>query len=251
MKKIIFSLVFAGMVNFGFAQCEPVYSINESFDDWEEIDECWATVGNGGMVYADSNVTFYGFMGGGISMYLISPEIVAGNYTLMFDAATLSLGGEQTEGVTLEIGTLTSNTEVSSFSSVSETYTLLNDGQTLQIPVSFTAEDKYFAVKVSVMVPHSAAGIDNLVLVPETAGVEDSNSVQLQVYPNPVLNQLNIVSEETIQEVKIYHATGQLVTAVEPNNPQAVLNIGTLKPGIYIAQIITSKGMQTRKLIKK
>ena len=251
MKKIIFSLAFAGMATLGFGQCEPVSSINENFDSWEEIDECWSTVTNGGMIYADSNVTFYGFMGGGISMYLISPEIVAGDYALTFDASTLSLGGEQAEGVTLEVGTVTTAGDTSSFTSVSETYTLLNDGQSIQVPVSFTEENKYFAVKISVTAPHSAAGIDNLVLAAETAGVKDLNDVKAQVYPNPVTDQMNISAEESIREVKIYNMAGQLAVSARPNNQTTVVNMASLKPGVYIAQIVTARGTQTTKVIKK
>lgn len=251
MKKVILSLGFACMATFGFSQCDAVYSINENFDDWEEIDECWTTVSNGGMVYADSNVTFYGFMGGDISMYLISPEIVEGSYVLTFDAATLSLGGEQTEGVTLQVGTVTGTNDMNSFSSVSETYALLNDGRLVQVPVTFTAEAKYFAVKISVNVPHSAAGIDNLTLVPNTAGTNDLNTQKVQIYPNPVKEQMNISSQKTIEQVKVFNMAGQLVVSTKVDDKTASLNLSSLKSGVYIVQITTSEGIETKKVIKK
>lgn len=251
MKKGLFILSFAFMAVFASAQCDPVTEINENFNSWEEIDPCWTAVSNGGMVYADSNITFYSFMSANISMYFISPEIVEGEYILSFDAGTIPLGEEQTEGVTLEVGTLATNGDTSSFIAVNEPVTLLNDFQTVEVPVTFTADAKYFAVKVSTLAPHSAAGIDNLVLSPSLAGVNDLNNATVQVYPNPVVNQMQISADANIQEVKIYSLTGQLVQNQKLNGKSANLNVSALKAGVYVAQIITEKGVQTVKVLKK
>lgn len=251
MKKTLLSLFWAGMATMGFAQCEPVYVINENFDAWEEIDPCWTDIGNGGMIYADSNVTFYGFMGGPMSMYLITPEIAAGNYTLTFDAASLSLDGSQTEGITLEVGTLTSNADFSSFSSISEVYPLENAGEAVQVPVTASEEVKFIAFKVSVLVPHSAAGIDNVVLTAATAGVGDLNPMQAEIYPNPVRNELNLVSELKMNEIRIFNALGQMVISEKPEALQTKIDVSTLKPGLYIVQILTEKGVQSVKVVKK
>lgn len=251
MKKGLFILSFAFFAVFAAAQCDPVAEINENFDSWDGIDPCWTTVSNGGMVYPDSNITFYSFQSANISMYLISPEIVEGEYILSFDAGTIPLGEEQTEGVTLEIGTLSTNGDSSSFVAVNEPVTLLNDFQTVEVPVTFTADAKYFAVKVSTLAPHSAAGIDNLVLAPSLAGVNDLNSATVQVYPNPVVNQLQISADANIREVKIYSLTGQLVQNQKCNEKSVNLNVSALKSGVYVAQIITDKGIQTVKVLKK
>ena len=259
MKKGLLSLVMVFVAVFASAQCDPVSAINENFDTWEGdpfggvmgIGECWTTIGNGGMVYGDHNVTFYSFSSPNINMFLSSPEIVAGDYDLTFDAMTVSMDGSQTEGVTVEVGTLTIANDASTYVAISEPVALTNDAQSIQLPISLTANAKFIAVKISTTAPHSAAGIDNFVLTPETAGVNDLNQVKVQVYPNPAANQLTISSDETIQDVKIFNVSGQLVQNIKMNSKTSTVNVSALKSGVYIAQIQTEKGIQTVKVLKK
>lgn len=259
MKKGLLSLVMIFVAVFASAQCDPVSAINENFDTWEGdpfsgvmgIGECWSTIGNGGMIYGDHNVTFYSFSSPNINMFLSSPEVVAGDYNLTFDAMTISMDGSQTEGVAVEVGTLTSATDASTYVAISEPFALTNDAQSIQLPISLTADAKFIAVKISTTAPHSAAGIDNFVLVPETAGVNDLNQVKVQVYPNPIVNQMHISADANIQEVKIFSVSGQLVQNIKLNSKSTTLNVSALKAGVYIAQIKTEKGMQTVKVVKK
>ncbi len=81
--------------------------------------------------------------------------------------------------------------------------------------------------------------------------VADVELAKVQVYPNPVVNQLNVSSESNIKEVKIFSVNGQLVSSVKPNSKSTSVNVSALKTGVYVAQIITDNGVQTAKVIKK
>lgn len=81
--------------------------------------------------------------------------------------------------------------------------------------------------------------------------VADVEMAKVQVYPNPVVNQLNVSAQENIKEVKIFSVNGQLITSVKPNVKSTVVNVSSLKPGVYVAQIFTESGVQTAKVIKK
>jgi len=251
MKKGLLSLVFAFAAVFASAQCDPVSSIDENFDDWEEINECWTGINNGGMFLVDGDITFYTFLTPNLDMYLISPEITAGDYTLSFDFGTASMDGEEVEGITVEAGTLTSNENADSFVSLGEAIETTIATQTMELQVTLTSDVKYFVIKVHAVAPHSAAIVDNLVLAPAVAGVNDLNNNVVQVYPNPVVDQMHISAESNIQEVKIYSLTGQLVQNLKLNGKSANLNVSALKAGVYVAQIITEKGVQTVKVLKK
>lgn len=88
----------------------------------------------------------------------------------------------------------------------------------------------------------------------KVAGTMDVNDLELakvQVYPNPVVNQLNINSKERVQEVRIFNVSGQLVLATKMNADSGTLNVSALKSGVYVIQIQTAKGVQSTKLIKK
>ena len=67
-------------------------------------------------------------------------------------------------------------------------------------------------------------------------GIHDYNPLQLNVYPNPVTDQLNIVNPDgNIQTVTLYNASGQLVlqTAVS-SSPILEINVTSLPKGFYI-----------------
>jgi|GEM_PF-1727497 len=255
MKKGLLSLVLVLATITGFGQCDPVNGINENFDTWEgnpfggdmAIGECWSTIPNGGYVYGDTNVTFYAFMSPNLDMYLISPEIVEGDYDLSFDAGVI---GDIVDGISIQVGTVSGNSDASSFTAIGDAVTLTSDAQTLNFSLTTTATNKYIAFKVMTTTPHSAAGIDNVVLSP-SLGVSDIDAVKVSLYPNPVVNELNLTAKETIKEVKIFSMNGQLVQDAKFNNNSATVNMSALKTGVYVAQVLTAKGIQTVKVVKK
>lgn len=67
-------------------------------------------------------------------------------------------------------------------------------------------------------------------------GINDYKPLTLNIYPNPVTDQLHIVNPDgNIQTVTVYNASGQLVlqTAVS-NSPILEINVNTLPNGFYI-----------------
>lgn len=80
---------------------------------------------------------------------------------------------------------------------------------------------------------------------------DDFTNVEISVYPNPVVNQLNISAKELIKEIKIYSLDGQLIHATKTNLSQTNINLSSLKAGVYIAQIVTESGVATKKIVKK
>src|SRR5690606_9332855 len=105
--------------------------------------------------------------------------------TFDFSTATMGEGGEEVEGITVEVGTVTSNADADSFISISEPMATTLVPQVFSVPVSISGDAKYFAIKVHADAPHSAATVDNLVLTP-SLGVKDVDAVKVSAYPNPV-----------------------------------------------------------------
>ncbi|MBR5982614.1 MAG: T9SS type A sorting domain-containing protein [Bacteroidales bacterium] len=87
----------------------------------------------------------------------------------------------------------------------------------------------------------------------EVSGVEESEIANIGLYPNPVGNTLNITSSETISEIEIVNAMGQVVYRMEVNADNAVCNVEELTNGIYVVRIRTqSQGAEIqRKFIKE
>jgi hypothetical protein len=73
----------------------------------------------------------------------------------------------------------------------------------------------------------------------------------VQVFPNPVYQELQIVSAAQIYSVTINGISGNCVkqlTHLDQFNLQ--IETGDLVPGIYMLKIETSKGIVIRKLVK-
>ena len=78
-------------------------------------------------------------------------------------------------------------------------------------------------------------------------GIHDYSPLQLNVYPNPVTDQLNIVNPDgNIQTVSVYNASGQLVlqTAVS-SSPILEINVSSLPNGFYIGTATLNNNQTT------
>jgi YD repeat-containing protein len=84
--------------------------------------------------------------------------------------------------------------------------------------------------------------------------VEDfENSKSFTLFPNPFQEELNISSkEQNISQVQLYDITGKLIQEEKVNNQNSfTLKTNDLPIGTYLVNIITDKGKETYKVIKK
>jgi hypothetical protein len=90
-----------------------------------------------------------------------------------------------------------------------------------------------------------------LQLSSSTGIIETVTDPSLLVYPNPVTEELHIMSETKIQSVTLSGLSGnciQLLTNISEYT--LLINTRNLAPGMYMLRIETSKGIVVRKLIK-
>ncbi len=81
--------------------------------------------------------------------------------------------------------------------------------------------------------------------------VTDVNSElrEVKVYPNPMLDELNVRSEEAIQEVALYNAVGQLVLhGAGGGQRSAKLAVGQLPAGVYMVRV---NGQYVNRIVKQ
>lgn len=76
----------------------------------------------------------------------------------------------------------------------------------------------------------------------QTTEVLSHKALNVQLYPNPVGEMLNISVDEDISEVKLYSNLGQLVLS-SINNKQ--INVSQLPKGVYVASIKTAGSKTT------
>lgn len=71
---------------------------------------------------------------------------------------------------------------------------------------------------------------------------------EVLVYPNPVLNSLNIVSDSWVEKVEIYSLTGILVQRTEANIK--TIDMSSLNRGTYLIMVFTEQGLFRQTIIK-
>lgn len=160
MRKI----VFAGIVAFGGfftanAQCKTLSNLTENFDTWKDINKCWTAQSGKAMLYpSDKKIIFYSMNSPGENMYLVTPKIKAGTYTLSMDIA--DNGGE----TTLEIFSINNTSDPKSYVSITKPAKITGDKKTINISLK---NDANLGLKVLLNGVHQAVYMDNLSLKPK------------------------------------------------------------------------------------
>ena len=74
---------------------------------------------------------------------------------------------------------------------------------------------------------------------------------EMQIYPNPVMDILNISGEEKIIKLAIYAADGRKVTEKTLSKNERSINVHSLVQGVYLIQVFTQDDVKTFKFIKR
>lgn len=112
------------------------------------------------------------------------------------------------------------------------------------LPVSLNWTD---VTSFTVTSSGSLFAFDDLSIDSPTLSTENYSLNNAIIYPNPVQDILYISNIKNLKSVKVFNSIGQIVI----NNKNEILDFSNLTKGIYIIQLITEKGIQTKKLIKK
>lgn len=84
-----------------------------------------------------------------------------------------------------------------------------------------------------------------------TLAVADASKNQARVYPNPIVDIVNIDSNSKVSSVQVYDLSGKVVSTHTMNAVKNQINLGKLTPGVYMLKINTESGTQTVKVVKK
>jgi bacillolysin len=85
--------------------------------------------------------------------------------------------------------------------------------------------------------------VDPEVVLPETG--------KIILYPNPVINTLNIMSKEKVRIVRIFSVNGSQVKNMLDNSDHISLDVSNLTKGIYFVEVVTDSGSVNTKIIKQ
>lgn len=90
----------------------------------------------------------------------------------------------------------------------------------------------------------------NWITVTANVGIDEIETLQVNIYPNPASRYLNIESAEAIANVTVYNTVGQQVVSQKANGNTVRLDLGDLTSGTYTLRISGVDGnLTTRKFI--
>ena len=76
------------------------------------------------------------------------------------------------------------------------------------------------------------------------------SSSSIQIFPNPVIDKLQVKSGEQINEVNIYTINGQLISNLHPDLNNYTIDFNAVKAGTYIINVKTQKEAIAYKIVK-
>lgn len=254
--------------------CDAITSFPWTEDFENGINGCWSTIDNDGDGYnwyptlgdsefgnsfgngeTGNSAISNSYVNGGVGAitpdnWLITPAITLpadGNYTLSWFATGASNDyGEEHYAVYVATGntvadftatTAISEETLAGYEWVSRSASLADyAGQTVYVAFRhYSCTDMY------------VLGIDD-VSIAATSGIEDAeNASNVAVYPNPVLNMLNIAGDN-IQKVEVIDINGRTVLS---NDRAGQLDMSNLAEGVYMVRVISADGIHTQKVVKK
>jgi hypothetical protein len=71
------------------------------------------------------------------------------------------------------------------------------------------------------------------------------------MYPNPASTSFTIEAQSSVENVSVYNMLGQEVINSTPNNQQAIIDISTLKTGVYIVKASINGVISSSRLVKE
>lgn len=91
--------------------------------------------------------------------------------------------------------------------------------------------------------------LEESIEVQDATNVEDANLMEVNVFPNPATDRIQIVVNAEILSVKLYDVNGSVVLQSEGN--QEFLNVRGLAKGCYMLSIETPKGVVRKQIVKE
>lgn len=240
-KALYFSLLALGAFSFAKAQnCTAVQTFSENFDNFTAFPQnCWT--GNqptsptmGLTTGTNIGIQLYsGFATGDI--ILVSPEVstIDGQHLLSFDVISISQ-----PGTTIEVGTMSDNTNFSTFSAVGTAFapTAGSTHQTATIPSN--TGHKYLAIKFIHGGGHKALVLDNIEWKSATAGTGKFDTSKVKIYPNPTNGIFTIDTEIEVKSIEVYNTLGQKILTTAQKN----INMENAANGLYIVNVHATDG---------
>lgn len=115
---------------------------------------------------------------------------------------------------------------------------------TIQMPNFGSAGEWTFEVEFNGQFHSHSFFLDDL-----ASGLEEHGDLEWSLTPNPVVDELNIKSNEKIERVMIHDVSGRLCLD-EQGSRKTMVNVTNLEDGLYVCTVFTERGASTLRFVK-
>lgn len=127
----------------------------------------------------------------------------------------------------------------------------INEGQDFAVHIHAVKAVDVDGNEINLSLPEDPASVffQNGMTITKAVDLIEDN--QLEIYPNPATDNLQISLSEELhpQEVEVFDLLGKRVLYSEMYNSQLELNVSRLQYGIYVLKVKTEEGIGTKKIM--
>ncbi len=154
-----------------------------------------------------------------------------------------------TAGFQEQLGLHANITQVGAFAT-------LNTTATEQTATFTPATSGDYNLAFHAMTPAATVGSNGFLLLFEYSievalATTDFTANKTVLYPNPVKNELNIVQQNTIDNVEIYNVLGQRVFSQDYAASNVTVSTEMLNSGTYMVKVVSQSGSTMSKIVKQ
>ena len=185
---------------------------------------------------------------------LVTPELASSNPMQVTFGYRGYLGPYGETPTSFRVGYSSTSNSASSFTwlpSVSITdYPADEEGLFFTYNANVPAGTKYIAIEAVELGTYGSYEdviyIDNFLVTEGQVSVNEYND-NVNVYPNPANNVVNVNAASNINNVEIFNMMGQKVAAFDANDTNVQINTTALSNGMYMMRITTENGVSNQK----
>ncbi len=94
--------------------------------------------------------------------------------------------------------------------------------------------------------------LDNVTTFESSASVHNVNPHAAKVYPNPTTNTLHVsMNDNTVKQLNIVDMSGRVVCSMQVTSTEMSVNTSSLKPGMYILQLVGTGQPAAARFVKQ
>jgi hypothetical protein len=92
-------------------------------------------------------------------------------------------------------------------------------------------------------------GLDTIMIQFPAVGVNEIGKENVQIYPNPATQFVNVKSTLAIHQIEVMNFVGQTITTMKNvESKTARIDVSTVSAGVYFVKVYTSEGVRTAKI---